>query len=336
MSKTDTNIPDFEDRFLEPEGWRWHSFTRKGRVIRFGTVSPKGRVPDAIVVCLPGLGEFGEKYFETAQTCLGMNLAFWIIDWMGQGGSGRYLKNPQKRHGSNFQNDIDDLHYFYTEYIKHSSVHPDVGRIPAAMLAHSMGANIGLRYLAQHPGIFECAAFTAPMLGLKALEKTPMPFALVLSEFLHVFTGENYVKGGRDWNPSMRLFDGDEALSSDSARVKLHTQWFEARSALQVGSVTYGWVHHALMSCAYLGRRSVLHTIETPCLFALAGREALVDNRKARRGAKMLKNCKVLEFPDAGHEILMEKDDIRGRFFEAFYALVKENIIDRPETLKPF
>ena len=36
------------------------------------------------------------------------------------------------------------------------------------------------------------------------------------------------------------------------------------------------------------------------------------------------------------HEILMEKDAIRNDFIDRFYALIKESIIDRPETLKPF
>ncbi len=336
MSNIDTNIPDIEDRFLEPGGWRWHSFTRAGRKIRFGSISPKDSIPDAVIVCLPGLSEFGEKYYEIARRCNQMNLAFWIIDWMGQGGSGRYLKNPQKRHATNFQNDVDDLHYFYTEYIKHSSVHPDVGRIPVAMLGHSMGANIGLHYLKQHPDIFECAAFTAPMIGLKALQNMPMPLALMLSESLNLFIGKNYVKGGGDWSPSMRPFDGPEALSSDTERVKIHTKWFEKKSELKVGHITYGWVHSALMACARLNRKALLNTIETPCLIALAGHEELVDNQKIRRAAESLKSCKLVEFPDARHEILMEKDEIRDEFFKDFHALIKENIIDRPETLKPF
>ncbi len=35
-------------------------------------------------------------------------------------------------------------------------------------------------------------------------------------------------------------------------------------------------------------------------------------------------------------KVLMEKDDIRDEFFTAFHQIVKETIIDCPETLKPF
>ena len=336
MGNTDKNIPDLEERFLEPEGWRWHSFVREDRKIRFGSIFPKDTVPDAVVVCLPGLGEFGEKYFETARNCNDMNLAFWVIDWMGQGGSGRYLKNPQKRHASHFQDDVDDLHYFYMEYVKHSCVHPDVGRIPVAMLAHSMGANIGLHFLKQHTDVFECAGLTAPMLGFNAIENAPMRAVSSLSTLLQTLVGKNYMSGQGGWNPSMRPATGEDALSNDPARVEIHKAWFEADPELQIGGITYRWLNQAIKSSALLNSKDFLDSIEVPCLMALAGQERLVDNQKAQHIASTLKSCELLEFPEARHEILMEKDDIRDKFLKNFYALIKENIIDRPETLKPF
>ena len=65
---TDTpETPDLEKRFLEPEGWRWHHVKRGDRKLRFGSAFPKNSIPDAVVVCLPGLNEFCEKYFEEFQ-----------------------------------------------------------------------------------------------------------------------------------------------------------------------------------------------------------------------------------------------------------------------------
>ena len=147
-----SELPDLEDRFLPPPGWRWHQFKNaKGRSLRFGSVFPENRVPEAIVIALEGLSEFSEKYFEVAHDLLKMDCAFWVLDWQGQGKSQRHLKNPHKRHSSSFDEDVADLHFFIQEYVKHSAVHPDVGRIPLVMLGHSMGANIGLHYLHRHP-----------------------------------------------------------------------------------------------------------------------------------------------------------------------------------------
>jgi lysophospholipase len=282
------------------------------------------------------LGEFAEKYFELARQCLDKNLAFWIIDWAGQGRSTRYLKNPHKRHGVNFQEDVDDLHYFVMEYIKHASVHPDVGRIPLAMLGHSMGANIGLRYLSQHEGLFECAAFTAPMFGLQVFKTIPLPLALLATSAMNTVAGRAYAPGEKDWNEGTRANAGFDRFSTDPLRGGVHNGWCLSNPDIQVGNLTYGWLHQATRSCAILKKKSTLANVDVRCLIATAGKEELVDNKAAAYIADTLKDAELVEYPDAAHEILMEKDEIRHDFIERFYTLIKESIIDRPETLKPF
>ena len=330
---TETTTPNIEDRFTKPKGWRWHSFERiKGREIRFDSVFPQDSIPDAVVVCLQGVGEFSEKYFELARWCNENNMAFWIMDWAGQGKSSRYLPNPQKRHSSGFNEDIDDLHYLVMEYIKHSSVHPDKGRIPLAMMAHSMGANLGLHYLKQHPDMFECAAFSAPMLGIKKFEKLPQHMAYVLSALLKIFAGKKYVPDGHDWSKGSK----DHPLSSDPIRSLINDQWFEKNPDLLYGDVTFGWLFEAQKSCLELQKKSMHSNITTPCLFGIPAHEHLVDNNISRKIIISMKNAKLIDYPDSCHEILMEKDKIRGDYLDNFYKLVKETIIDKPETLKPF
>lgn len=334
MNSTTSTPPKLEERFTEPKGWRWHQFTRNNRTIRFGSVFPEDNIPDAVVVCLPGLSEFSEKYFEIARTCLDKNLAFWVLDWMGQGRSGRYLENPHKRHAHSFQEDVDDLHYFVMEYIKHSSVHPDKGRIPLAMLAHSMGANIGMRYLQQHPDRFECAAFTAPMFGIKAFSAIPAPLHLVATSVCQFFADKRYVPGDGDWRK--RDDENQNKFSNDEVRREIHDAWCNADPSLQVGHVTFGWVHRAASSCFALQSPKLLKSIHTHCLIAKADHEDFVDNNAISKVSKKLSNAQLVEYPDAAHEILMEKDNIRDDFFDSFYKLIKEHIIDVPETLKPF
>jgi len=330
------SVPDLEERFREPPGWRWHSFTRNGRKIRFGSIFPKDSIPDAVVVCFPGLGEFAEKYFEIAREMNRNNLAFWIMDWMGQGGSGRYLPNPEKRHGGPFSEDVADMHYFILEYIKHSSVHPDRGRIPLALLAHSMGANIALHFLAQHPKMFECAAFTAPLIGVKAFTGVPLPLASLAANVCGLLMGTRYIPGGQDWTVERHAPEGPKRLSADPVRGNVHNLWCEANPALKVGDVTYGWLKHAQKSCALLQRPDTHQAIETPCFFALAENEHLVDNEKARAVIGAMKNAEVIDIPGGHHEILMDYDAVRDEFLQGFMKLVKVSILDRPETLKPF
>ncbi len=76
--------------------------------------------------------------------------------------------------------------------------------------------------------------------------------------------------------------------------------------------------------------------IQKPTLCGFAGHEDLVDNALAQKLLEREPMVKTLDYPESYHEILMEKDYIRDHFLEAFYALIKETIIDKPETLKPF
>lgn len=331
MNEADKH-PALEERFTQPEGWRWHEFARNDRTIRFGSVFPKDSIPDAVVVCLQGVREFSEKYFETARWCLDNNLAFWTCDWVGQGKSTRYLANRQKRHNLSFQEDVEDLQYFILQYIKHSSVHPDKGRIPLALLAHSMGANIGMHHLNKYPGTFECAAFTAPMIGIKVFENIPNPLSYTASAICSLLLGTSYVPGGKDWGKRKEHV----TLTSDPVRAEIMTQWNKADTDLNCGDVTFRWVHEAHKSCIILQKPIATQQIKTHCLFGIPGHEELVDNKKARKVIAGIENAKTIEYPDAYHEILMEKNETRNDFLNHFYKLIRETIIERPETLKPF
>ena len=328
-----TQHPDLEERFLEPKGWRWHKFEREeGRSIRFGCAFPQDSIPDAVVVSLQGVREFSEKHYELAHWCLDNNMALYTMDWAGQGQSSRFLKNRQKRHSTGFDDDVKDLEYFIKEYVKHSCVHPDKGRIPMAMIAHSMGANVGMRYLQENPGAFECAGLTAPMIGLKVFKYIPQHLALGLTALLKTILGSTYVPGGADWGKRK-----DHArLTYDHVRKEVQSAWCTSDPELQCGDVTFGWLYEAQKTCLAVQSPSIHGLIATPCLFAIPAHEDLVDNDKSLKVIAGIHGAKVIDYPESAHEILMEQDVVRNDFLGHFYNLVKETIIDRPETLKPF
>ena len=64
------------------------------------------------VVVLGGRGEFVEKYFEVVADLLSRGFAVASMDWRGQGGSERPLRNARKGHVddfSHFERDLDAL-----------------------------------------------------------------------------------------------------------------------------------------------------------------------------------------------------------------------------------
>lgn len=320
--------PDLTEKFLPPIGWRTHSFTNPdtGHDIHFGSVFPQGDTPaTAIVVCLPGLSEFSEKYYEVAHDMLARGYAFWCIDWHYQGRSGRMKKFPHRRHSDGVESDLSDLHQLIKDYIKPASVHRDKGRTPLIMLAHSMGGNIGLRYLAAHPEVFSAAAFSAPLLGIYKFSWAMEWLAKLLS--CVPFINCNYVPKGKDWYELKRKGDGSDIFSSDPMRDTLHGTWSKSDEHLQVGDPTIRWVAEMLKSFAALRKSGVLESITIPVVLGLAQNDTIIDNKAIQTAASRLPNAELVEICDARHEILMEQDCHRDTFFAAFDKMLKEHKI---------
>jgi lysophospholipase len=93
----------------------------------------------------------------------------------------------------------------------------------------------------------------------------------------------------------------------------------EAAPELQLGGVTWGWVWFALQ----LARRLEATTarVSVPVSLITASEERLVDNRAARTFADRVPGARYLEIEGAYHEILMETDAVRARFWAEFDAV---------------
>jgi lysophospholipase len=313
------SAPDLEDRFLEPAGWRWGEFvSSQGITIRFGCAVP----PDCgvVVVILPGRAEFIEKYFETASGFMAHGCAVCVIDWAGQGGSAR-IRPDQRGDAPDFALLADDLHALLEEHLPR-----ELKALPKIMLAHSMGANIGLRFLKLFPEVFVGAVLCAPMLGLQAV-RMPMGTAILLCKILSLAAGNAYAFGEKDWDARER--EKSDAFSSDPARAAVHDAWFAARPELRIGGVSFNWLYHGLRSCAAIQKPSFARSIQTPCLIALAGKEKIVDNSATRNFVSRLKQTQILELPGAAHEILMERDEMREKFLASFYDFIEQCIEKR-------
>ncbi len=322
-------IPVLEERFSEPEGWRWHAFkNKKGKRVRYGSVFPKDSIPDAIIVGLPGLDEFAEKYFEVARTLLSRNLAFWVIDWQGQGQSER--SNGQH----DFEDNISDLHQFLNDYVFPASVHPDRGRIARVMLGHSMGGNIGLRYMHQYPDSFLCSILSAPLIDIAKRSPLPISLSVLLLYTLFPFHRKP-APGYKNLFPDRRPEEAD-IFSSDEARRKIHNLWHMSDPSLKIDHVTIGWLQQVMKSCAKLQKKSVLKNIKTPTLIGIAGKESLVSNAAIKKAARFLPNAEILDLPEARHEILVETDEMRDLFFKAFDDFLNIHVLQKEERLKPF
>ena len=269
-----------------------------------------------IIVALPGLSEFGEKYIETARDCINKGYGFYVIDWAYQGRSTRLEDTPHRRSSDGYDADISDLDYLITNIIKPTT--------PLFMLAHSMGGNIGLQYLIKYKDIFQAASFSAPMFGIKALKNKEMlaqPIAALISQF-----GNLYIPFGQDWHEGARKSNGEDIFSSDPKRDSVHNAWCLANPGLQVGNPTYRWINESLKSIIDLKNRQDFSMVSMPLLFSYVELEELVDNDAIQYIGTKIPNAELMEIKKAKHEILMETDNIRKKFLDRTFSLFKNTL----------
>lgn len=327
MHKAHNIPPGIPPRARDVKGWKVGMFSRTPeRPIRYGHAPlPDGRSPKTVVVILQGLSEFMEKYFEVMNELQARDVEIWAMDWMGQGGSGRYLPNLDKRHASRFQDDLDDLDHFMTNFVQQAAK-----GTPIVFMGHSMGAHMGFRYMAQHPEKIACAGFTAPLTGVLAVKHLPLPLLYSMETFVSTFMPEQYASQG-DWSESLRPKPPLSIFSNDKKRNPVHIAWMKANPFLRVGGMTYKWVVEALGSCRSL--RSEFSKIAAPCLVAVAGRDLIVDNHSTRALVGAAPNMRLLEIPKSCHEILMEKDATRAKFLNEFFTLLDHHGVSKPDNI---
>lgn len=296
-------LPNLEERFLPPDNWQTGDFINPETThqIHYNFILPPTNNSKGIIVILPGLSEFGEKYIETARFFSDLGYGIYIIDWAYQGRSTRLKDSPQKRYSDGYETDISDLDFFIKNIIGTTK--------PLYMLAHSMGSNIGLRYLIDHQNIFTAASFSAPMLGIKDLRFFPNFLKLFFLPF-----ASHYIPGGKDWHETARSSDGKDIFSSDPIRDQIHNSWSLSNPELQVGNTTYKWLYESLKSISLLKDSATLQKVTIPVLAAKAGKETLVDNKSIDQFIKKIPNGKLLDLKKSKHEIMVETDDIRDLF----------------------
>lgn len=133
---------------------------RDGVTIRYA-LWPRTAETRLGTVCLfGGRSEFIEKYFETISDLRSRGFAVAMMDWRGQGGSDRLLKNPYKGHVEDFANYDRDLGQFMSEIVLPDCPAPFYG------MAHSMGGHILLRSALTKVCWFDRIILCAPMIDI--------------------------------------------------------------------------------------------------------------------------------------------------------------------------
>jgi lysophospholipase len=263
------------------------------------------------VAILQGRSEFIEKYYEVIGQLLARGFAVATMDWRGQGGSARLLKNARKGHIDDFSLFERDLAALVDDVLGPSCPQPWFA------LCHSMGGAIMLSIAHAGRSPFERAVLTAPMIGPASL---PYPRAAhTLVEVLDTLGfGGAFSPGGRG-DSIMAMPFKNNILTSDPARYARSGNVLTAAPELGIGWWTIGWAHAAFRLWKQFEDPDYARQILGPPMLVFgSANDRVVDLSAIERFVSRLRSARLIVIDGAEHEILVERDELRDLFWAAF------------------
>lgn len=258
-----------------------------------------------------GRTEFAEKYFEVVRELRDRGFAVVTMDWRGQGLSDRMLPDRRKGHIDDFRTFDRDLACLMAE------IAPAFPK-PWTALSHSMGGQVLIRAAHDEPGWFSRLVFSAPMLGLRFgtayLEYSVRMLAASLNA---TGLGTRYVPGGTPRAADEIPFE-QNILTRDARRYALLQSLIRAEPDLGLGAATVGWLRAAFRSMKATSAPAFLAVIEAPILICEAERDMLIEPASLEQAAAHLPAATLVAIPESKHEILIERDETRALFWQAF------------------
>lgn len=291
-----------------PDGWPHRAFA-------WPAAAPVGSL-----AFFGGRGDFAEKYLEPLAHWHGRGWAVAGFDWRGQGGSGRLLSDPLVCHSTGFDPLVADLAAWLVAWQAASPA-------PHVVVAHSMGAHLLLRAIAEHGAAPDRIALLSPMIGI-GLKRVPAPL-------VRLAAGAAVAIGRAE----RRIWEGDignygDRMSSCPDRQADKAWWKAAQPAIASGAPSWGWLAAALASTRRLPP-AALAAIPTPALLIASARDPVIDVPALRRAAAALPAAELLVLPGTGHELLREADARRLPVLARIDALLQPLLASAAARVSP-
>ncbi|MDD3446719.1 MAG: alpha/beta hydrolase [Zavarzinia sp.] len=299
-------MSDTARRLTSPPGGTFGGFTRAGAHLRTACFVPAVPARGTIVL-LTGRNEFIEKYFETIADLLDRGFHVHAMDWRGQGLSDRPLPDRMKGHVRDFIDYIDDLEAFVDIVAAQAPA-------PLIVMAHSMGGHITARALAERPALrrkLAGAVLCSAMMAIETGGISPRTAARIARVLVFAGLGRRAVAAPKEKGA------GFSALTSDPERAQDQDHFVAADPRLALGAPTFGWLDAAFRSMAVLAGPGVAEAIDLPVLVAIAGADKVVKPDAERAFAARLPRATLVEIAESRHEVLKEREALRGLFWRA-------------------
>jgi lysophospholipase len=271
--------------------------------------------PKGVIIVTPGQGEASLKYAELLYDMKDWGYSIYIIDHRGQGLSDKTLPGTTRSHVRKFEHYIQDYTKFVTEI-----VHPENYR-HSMIVAHSMGGAIASGFLQQNPTAVKAAVLSAPMIEINTGKWGPI-LASLFSNLLNFAGKSTDLAPGQSPYVANAPFANNMVTSSE-ARHQAKVSLYNAMPEMAVGGATVSWVKESLNFTTALRQKDSVYSV--PTRIFQGGRDELVMPRGHNQICALSRAvCGIVKFPEAQHEILMEKDSIRNSALATIKSFLQE------------
>ena len=270
------------------------------------------------VFFLNGHREFIEKYSEAFKFFLKQGFNVITLDWRGWGLSDRpFPSRPKVQHISSaaeYQLDLDVVIKLAQEN--------NLTR-PWHLVAHSLGCLLGLRRLILDPRCFSKYIFLSPLWGNVRSLPIPIQRLLVRCEKILQFLSLTKItkQSPENYKPySLTVNFKENTLTSDKKQFNRLQAILRENTELHSGTPTLGYLIAILKEIDEL---SLVDLPDSKILALLAEQEQITDNDAVLRFIKRHDFIEIKKIKKAQHEILIEREEIRGEALSLMHTFLK-------------
>ena len=286
------------------------------------------------IVLLPGMGEAFVKYSEfiyDMERLTGNNIKFYLMDHVGQGFSERFeTETADGEYVDKFEDYVNNMHIFLTTIVGDGgNKSTDNQNRPVFLIAHSMGGGISAMFLEKYHGYFQAVVLSSPMIDPKTLLETWMfnDITKLLAKGACNHGKAKYygwgqgprtkavdkVKDSHVTNCQNRSDNWEKTILGDPSNEIVYPGLYPK---IAIGGATWGWLLESLTACDGISKIKNLDKISDKVLLLMAGDDTVVSRIAEKKFKGHVKDCTLIKFKKAKHELLMETDDIRGNGIE--------------------
>ena len=252
------------------------------------------------VVVAHGLSEFTEKYHEFAWYLLNQGYDVFLYDQRCHGRSCRLTDRQDVIHADAFTDYYKDLHRFACDIVCKQA------QGPLYLYGHSMGGAVAIQYLAAHPGVFQKAVLSAPMIEPLTGNVPPAVARWGLSTILLFGRGKKKFWLSDEFDPE---YPFSRSKDKSQARFQRNMDLRLANECYRTTPLSMRWVQQSVLLRRKLLRKSFLKKLQTPILMICAERDGVVNEQAQALFAEKCPVCQRVVMENATHSMLCGLQD---------------------------